>query len=133
MKYMLDTDICVTLIRQKSQRLLDKIDSFKLGDLGLSVIVVAELQYGLYKGQHQEEALQALTKFLSSFQIVDFNDEAAITYGHIRADLEKIGQRIGPYDLLIAAHAKTLGVILVTGNVREFNRVDGLIVENWLS
>ncbi len=133
MKYMLDTDICVTLIRQKSQRLLDKIDSFKLGDLGLSVIVVAELQYGLYKGQHQEEALQALTKFLSSFQIVDFNDEAAITYGHIRADLEKIGQRIGPYDLLIAAHAKTLGAILVTGNVREFNRVDGLIVENWLS
>ncbi len=132
MKYMLDTDICVTLIRQKSQRLLDKIDSFKLGDLGLSVIVVAELQYGLYKGQHQEEALQALTKFLSSFQIVDFNDEAAITYGHIRADLEKIGQRIGPYDLLIAAHAKTLGAILVTGNVREFNRVDGLIVENWL-
>ncbi len=130
MKYMLDTDICVTLIRQKSQRLLDKIDSFKLGDLGLSVIVVAELQYGLYKGQHQEEALQALTKFLSSFQIVDFNDEAAITYGHIRADLEKIGQRIGPYDLLIAAHAKTLGAILVTGNVREFNRVDGLIVEN---
>jgi len=132
MKYMLDTDICVTLIRKKSQRLLDKIDSFKLGDLGLSVVTIAELQYGIYKGQRQEEAQKALTKFLLSFEIVNFNSDVAITYGQIRADLERKGEVIGPYDFLIAAHAKTLGVILVTGNVREFNRVDGLIVENWL-
>ena len=132
MRYMLDTDICVTLIRQKSPELRDKIKSFKPETLGISVITLAELQYGVQKGQRQKLEQEALMKVLFPFKVVDFNSEAAVTYGHIRADLEKIGQRIGPYDLQIAAHAKTLGVILVTGNVREFNRVDGLIVENWL-
>ena len=132
MRYMLDTDICVTLIRQKSPELRDKIKSFKPETLGISVITLAELQYGVQKGQRQKLEQEALMKVLFPFKIVDFNSEAAVTYGHIRAELEKIGQRIGPYDLQIAAHAKTLGVILVTGNVREFNRVDGLIVENWL-
>ena len=132
MRYMLDTDICITLIRQKSPELCDKIKSFKPETLGISVITLAELQYGVQKGQRQKLEQEALMKVLFPFEIVDFNSEAAVTYGYIRADLEKIGQRIGPYDLQIAAHAKTLGVILVTGNVREFDRVDGLIVENWL-
>ena len=132
MKYMLDTDICVTLIRGKSLSLLDKIESFSAGDLGLSVITVAELQHGVQKGQHRERNYQSLLEFLSSFEIANFDSDAATTYGYIRSDLERMGKKIGPHDFLIAAHAKTLGVTLVTGNVREFNRVDGLIVENWL-
>lgn len=132
MRYMLDTDICVTLIRRKSPNLYDKVRSIGIGELGLSIITVAELQYGVQKGLHQEQNQQALLAFFSPFEIVDFNSDAAIAYGRIRADLEKMGERIGPYDLMIAAQAKTLGVVLVTGNVREFSRVDGLVVENWL-
>lgn len=132
MNYMLDIDICVSLIRQNSPLLFEKIRSFELGDLGVSVITVAELQYGVHKSQRPEQARKALLKTLESFEIVDFNINAALAYGRIRTDLEKSGQRIGPYDLLIAAHAKTLGVTLVTGNVREFNRVADLAVENWL-
>ena len=132
MRYMLDTDVCVTLLRQKSPELRNKIKSFKPETLGISVITLAELQYGIQKGQRQKLAQESLAKVLAPFKVVDFNHEAAIIYGQIRADLERVGERIGPYDLLIAAHAKFLGVTLVTGNVREFDRVDGLVVENWL-
>lgn len=132
MRYMLDTDICITLIRQKSPQLLNKVKSHPPDVLGISVVTLAELQYGVAKGKSQERAQEALIKFLAPFEVAEFSSEAAMVYGAIRADLESRGEIIGPYDLQIAAHAKALGVIMVTGNVREFSRVNGLVVENWL-
>ncbi len=132
MRYMLDTDICIALIRRKSPLLIDRVKSYPPDTLGISVVTLAELQYGIAKGNNPKRAQEALLKILAPFEIADFDSEAAMLYGQIRADLESRGEIIGPYDLQIAAHAKALGVIMVTGNTREFNRVDGLIVENWL-
>ncbi len=132
MKYMLDTDICIALIRQNSPQLVEKIISTSLGEIGLSVITVAELQFGVERSQRREQNQDALLQFLLPFEIADFDSKAALGYGRIRAELEGKGSTIGSYDLLIASHASSLGVILVTGNVKEFQRVKGLNVENWL-
>ncbi len=132
MKYMLDTDTCIALIRQQSPRLLKKVISFEPGEIGLSSITVAELQYGVERSQHREQNETALTQFLLPFDIADFDGSAAATYGRIRAGLEVQGMPIGALDTLIAAHASSLKVTLVTNNLREFRRVKGLDVESWL-
>ncbi|GGJ00712.1 ribonuclease VapC [Alicyclobacillus cellulosilyticus] len=131
MRYMLDTNICIYLIKQKSDTLLQKLRTFRLGEIGVSVVTVAELQYGVAKSLHRERNLAALQAFLLPFEVVDFNMDAAMIYGQIRADLEKEGHPIGPLDTLIAAHALSLDVPVVTNNVREFQRVKGLRVEDW--
>ena len=131
MNYMLDTDTCITLIRRQVPELLQKVLSFRPGDLGLSSISVAELQYGAEHSRHRERNKDALIQFLLPFEIADFDFSAAMTYGRIRAELEGRGTPIGALDTLIAAHALTLKVKLVTNNLREFRRVKGLNVETW--
>jgi len=131
MKYMLDTDTCIGLIRRKSARLLKKVTSFEPGDIGLSSITIAELQYGVERSQHRERNQSALTQFLLPFDIADFNADATIIYGRVRATLESKGTPIGALDTLIAAHALSLKATLVTNNTREFKRVAGLDLENW--
>jgi tRNA(fMet)-specific endonuclease VapC len=131
MKYMLDTNICIYLIKQKPPQLLRKFAELSFGDVGVSVITVAELQYGVQKSQYPEQNQQALGQLLIPLTIVDFDPYAAVAYGAIRAALERQGTPIGSLDTLIAAHAQSLDVTLVTNNVREFSRVPDLKVVNW--
>jgi tRNA(fMet)-specific endonuclease VapC len=131
MKYMLDTDMCIYIIKKKSHKVIESLKKLDLGDVFLSVITLAELEYGVEKSEHREKNKIALIGFLSPFEVLPFSHKAAVAYGEIRATLEKKGQIIGPYDLLIAAHALSEDIILVTNNVREFARIPNLQVENW--
>ena len=131
MKYMLDTNICIYLIRQKPPQVLQKFTALSFGDVGVSAITVAELQYGVHKSQHAERDEQALEQFLIPLIIAGFDHNAAATYGAIRATLERQGTPIGSLDTLIAAHALSLDTTLVTNNLREFSRVPRLKVVNW--
>ena len=133
MKYLLDTNICIYLIKRKPQEVLARFRSHSLGDIGVSSITVAELHYGVEKSQHVKQNQQALTQFLVPLIIHGFDEWAACEYGKIRALLEKQGTPIGAMDLLIAAHARSLDVILVTNNLREFSRVPELQVVDWVS
>ena len=130
--YMLDTDICIYIINKKSIELAKKIASVPADEVCISVITQAELEYGVSKSQYPAKNAQALAKFLSVIEVVDFDDEAAQTYGQVRANLERKGAVIGNMDMLIAGHAKSKGYILITNNEQEFKRVDGLTVENWV-
>ena len=131
MKYLLDTNICIHIIRHKSTKIIQHLTSLTIGDVGLPSIVVAELQYGVQKSMDTNKNQQALLQFLIPFVIVDFDQAAAVTYGAIRADLERRGLPIGPLDLLIAAQAISRNLILVTNNTREFARLAQLQLEDW--
>ncbi|HVV67896.1 MAG TPA: type II toxin-antitoxin system VapC family toxin [Gammaproteobacteria bacterium] len=131
MKYMLDTNICIYLIKKQPEQLLNKFKSCKSGDVCISTITLAELMYGVGKGQHSQKNKSALEEFISPLEIMPFDQEATTHYGHIRAWLEKNGTPIGPLDLMIAAHAKSLHTTLVTNNKKEFIRVPKLKIEDW--
>ena len=131
MKYLLDTNICVFVIRKKSKHALQRLRQHPAGVVGISTITLAELRYGADKSQDPPKNHAALNAFLAPLEVVEFNAQAAGQYGSIRADLEKRGLPIGPLDTLIAAHAQSLGLTLVTNNLSEFNRVSGLAVEDW--
>ena len=131
MKVMLDTNICIYLIKRKPAQVVAKFQEYDLGDIGISSVTVAELQYGVAKSQQQKQNQQALDLFLTPLMIADFDLSAAQHSGQIRAELARQGTPIGAYDLLLAGHALSLGVVLVTNNVGEFSRVPNLRVENW--
>lgn len=131
MKYMLDSDVCIELIRKKSPSILKRLTSLRVGDAGVSAITVAELQFGVYKSQNPEQNIAALEQFLLPLGIADFGHDAAAAYGQIRAYLERKGSPIGSMDLMIAAHAVSLDLTLVTKNVKEFARVPQLNLEDW--
>ncbi len=132
MPYLLDTNMCIYIIKKKPLSVLNKLDTIPLGEIGISTITVAELEYGVRKSTNHEKNISALHLFLTPFEIFDFDYDATIEYGIIRANLELKGTPIGPMDTLIAAHAKGLNCILVTNNEKEFNRVEGLKIENWV-
>ncbi len=132
MKYMLDTNICIFLIKNKPESVIQKFMKNKPEDICISSITYAELMHGVEKSKAKEKNRIALTMFLSEIQILSFDSLAAQSYGVIKADLQNRGVPIGPMDTLIAAHAKALELILVTNNLREFSRVDGLAVEDWV-
>ncbi|MBD2526971.1 type II toxin-antitoxin system VapC family toxin [Nostoc sp. FACHB-133] len=132
MRYLLDTNICIYLIKQKPKKVLDRFQTLSISDLGISSITVAELEYGVAKSQQQEKNRIALMQFLLPLEIVEFNQATATIYGSIRSDLESKGLIIGAMDMLIASHAVSLGVTLVTNNVREFSRISTLLLENWI-
>lgn len=131
MKYMLDTNICIYAIKKKSTNVIKKLLNCRINDICISTITYSELRHGVEKSQYVERNRAALTLFLSSISILPFDSFAAEEYGKIRADLEKKGTPIGPMDLLIAAHAKSQDLILVTNNTREFKRVNNLNIEDW--
>ena len=126
MLYMLDTNICSYIIRGyiPKEKLIDK-------NIGISSIVASELLYGAKK-KGSKKLMKIVDLFLNSFEIYDFNKQAADEYSKIRVDLEKQGLIIGAYDLQIAAHAKSLNAVLVTNNMKEFSRINGLKLENWV-
>ena len=131
MKYLLDTNICIHIIRHKSAKIIHHLTALTVGEVGLPAIVVAELQYGVQKSADPQRNQHALTQFLMPLVIVEFDQLAAIHYGLIRIDLERRGQPIGPLDLLIAAQALSQKLTLVTNNTREFSRVTQLQLEDW--
>lgn len=129
---MLDTNICIYIIKNKPQSVKKKFQEFHIGELCISSITVSELMYGVYKSQHVEKNLKAIEGFLMPFDIVDYNYTASIEYGKIRADLERKGKVIGNMDMQIAGHVLALDMVLVTNNMKEFERVEGLVLENWV-
>ena len=132
MRYLLDTNICIQIIRRKPSELLSRLTALPVGDIGLSTITVAELHVGVQKSRDPARNAEALTMFLLPLEIADFGYAAAEAYGRIRVMLEAIGTPIGPLDTLIAGHAVSLNTTLVTDNVAEFSRVPDLRIENWL-
>ena len=133
MKYMLDTNICIYLIKQQPKEVIEKFQGTTPSEIVISTVVVAELVYGIEKSQHKEKNSTALELFLAPLEIINFDFKAAQSYGAVRAFLERNGTLIGAYDLMIAAHAFSLGLILVTNNMQEFTRIPDLMVENWVN
>jgi tRNA(fMet)-specific endonuclease VapC len=131
MKYMLDTNICIYIIRKHPVNVLKHFKALKIGDVGISSVTLAELNYGVAKSLHQKQNHTALTAFIAPLEVVDFDSNAAYRYGIIRSNLELQGKPIGALDLMIAGHAQSLDVILVTNNIKEFSRVRDLALENW--
>ncbi len=131
MKFMLDTNICIYLIKQKPPKVLMHFKSHAVGDIGISSITLAELRYGVSRSQYVEKNRQALDEFILPLEITDFDEKAAEEYGAVRAYLEKAGKPAGSMDMLIGAHALSLGVTLVTNNVREFKQIKSLKVVDW--
>lgn len=131
MKYMLDTNICIYAIKHKPDTVIRKFLSHDPEELCISAITYAELRHGVEKSMAVERNRIAMSLFLSPITILQFDEQAAEEYGRIKAELEKKGTPIGPMDTLIASHAKSRGLIIVTNNTREFNRVVGLTVEDW--
>ena len=132
MRYMLDTNICIYVIKHKPESVFRKLKKIKPEDVCISSITYAELAYGVEKSAQPERNRLALSMMLSSIEIVAFDDAAADEYSEIRAGLEKEGTPIGSLDMRIAAHARSLGCTLVTNNTKEFCRVEGLEVVNWV-
>ncbi|MCC7119650.1 MAG: type II toxin-antitoxin system VapC family toxin [Anaerolineales bacterium] len=130
---MLDTNICIGLIRQKPQTLIQRLMLCKPGEVGVSSVTLAELAHGANKSNQIEKNLLALEQFLLPLEIADFDQSASAAYGVIRAHLERAGKIIGSMDLLIGAHAFSLGATLVTNNVAEFQRIPNLKIEDWMA
>lgn len=132
MKYMLDTNICIFVIKNQPENVVRKFTEHEPGDICISSITYAELSHGVERSQAKEKNRIALMTFLSEIPIASFDDLAAQEYGVIKADLQRKGRLIGPLDTLIAAHARSLNLTLVTNNTREFSRVEGLRLEDWV-
>lgn len=131
--YMLDTDICVELLRGRAARVFDRLSRCRVDAVAISSITLAELQYGAAKTARPARHALLLTQFCAPLAVLPYDHQAAEVYGAVRMALEQAGTPIGPLDTLIASHALSQGVTLVTNNQREFRRVVGLAVENWLA
>ena len=129
--YILDTNICIYAIKRKYQSVLEKLKENRFSGISISSITLAELEHGVANSMYPEKNAVALMEFLSLVNVVPFDEFAAKEYGAIKTDLKKRNCTIGPLDTLIAAHARSLNLILVTNNTREFSRVQGLDLENW--
>jgi len=132
MRYMLDTNICIYLIKNKPQGVLARLEGvYRLG-VGISAVTLAELEHGVALSAYPKRNGDALIQFLSVLTVLPFDALAAAQYGLVRANLQRRGLLIGSMDMLIAAHARACDCVLVTNNVREFERVEGLVVEDWV-
>ena len=131
MSYMLDTNICIHLMRH-TQSILDRFSGISNSSIAISAITLAELEFGICNSNAYEKNRIKLISFLPLVDVLSFDDRAAVDYGFIRADLQKKGMAIGPLDMLIAVHARSRNLVLVTNNKNEFDRVEGLSVINWI-
>jgi tRNA(fMet)-specific endonuclease VapC len=131
-RYLLDTNICIYIQRQKPPEVLARFEKLKPGDAAISVVTWGELSYGAEKSRYREKALQVLEEFKTLIPVLPMPENVGKTYGAIRAALELRGEPIGNNDLWIAAHAKTENLIIVTNNEREFQRIRGLKIQNWV-
>lgn len=130
LRYMLDTNLCIRVLRDRPQGLRERFNA-EAPALCISTVTLAELLYGAEKSAAPAKNRQAVEGFGARLEVLPFDDTAAAHYGDIRATLERQGQVIGGYDMMIAAHARSRGLVVVTGNLGEFRRVDGLRCEDW--
>ena len=131
-KYMLDTNICIFIIKRKPADVIERLMQCQISQVGISSITLSELEYGVAKSSKPEQNQFALAQFLAPMEILSYGDEAAQQYGRLRAFLEKQGTPIGSLDMLIAAHVLSIDCILVTNNEKEFSRVPNLKIDNWV-
>jgi len=133
MKYLLDTNICIYIINEKPEKVLRKFEQYPVYEFGISSITHAELQYGIEKSENKNTNQDALDEFLLPLTILPFHAKKLVTcYGEIRASLESKGKTIGPLDMLIAAHALSLDLTIISNNIKEFSRIPNLKCENWI-
>jgi tRNA(fMet)-specific endonuclease VapC len=133
MIYLLDTNICIYIINEKPGEILRKFERYPIHEFGISAITQAELQYGVAKSKNKNTNQIALDEFLLPLTILPFHGEKLVgCYGEIRALLESKGKTIGPLDMLIAAHALSLDLTIISNNIKEFSRVPNLKCENWI-
>jgi len=132
-RYLLDTNICIYIAKHNPPAVRARFEQLHANALAMSVITLGELQHGAEKSQARDKALLALQQLQNAIQVMPLAEDAGQHYGQIRSTLERAGQPIGNNDLWIAAHARAEGWVLVTNNEREFCRVDGLVVENWVA
>lgn len=132
MKYMLDTNILIYAIKHKPESVIQRLRKIDPKEICISSITYAELMHGVEKSKDVERNRVALSILLSNIMIISFDSKAASEYGKIRADLEKKGTPIGTLDIMIAGHAKSMGLTVVTNNEKEFSRVENLDIENWV-
>jgi tRNA(fMet)-specific endonuclease VapC len=130
-RYMLDTDTCSYIVKRSNDAVLQKLQAVPVADVSISVITKSELLFGVEISRRRAQDEAAVDAFLRHVEVLNFADEAAAHYARIRAALKKRGVMIGANDLFIAAHARSLGLTLVTNNTGEFGRVEGLELENW--
>ena len=129
---MLDTNICIAIIKQKPADILQKFGAYQVGDICISSVTLAELRYCVAKSQFQEKNQAALDEFILPLEVAHFDEAAALVYGALRASLEKQGKPIGALDTMIGAHALSLNLTMVTNHTKEFNRIIGLKVIDWI-
>jgi tRNA(fMet)-specific endonuclease VapC len=132
-KGLLDTNICIYIIKRNPIEVRRRFRGYATGELGVSSVTVAELYFGAFRSQHGSQDLAALEDFILSLVVLPFDEEAATEYGRLRTDLVQKGTPLGPIDMFIAAHSLHLDVPLITNNVREFSMVPGLRIENWVT
>ena len=131
MRYLLDTNTCIYIIKRKPADVIDRFRQIRISQVGISSITLSELEYGVIKSSKPEQNQLALAQFAAPMEILPYGDEAAQHYGELRVYLEKHGIPIGSLDMLISAHALSTECILVTNNVKEFERVPNLKIDNW--
>lgn len=131
LRYVLDSDTCSYIMKRSSPAVLKRLQEIRVSDVCISVITKSELLFGVEMSPRRQQDESALNAFLAHVEVLDFPDEAAEHYAKILADLKTRGTMIGANDLFIAAHARSLGLTLVTNNVSEFGRVPDLVLENW--
>ena len=129
--YLLDTNICIFIKNKKLPQVLNRLHIAIQNKIYISSISIAEMEYGIYNSEDIEQNNLALIEFLAPFDILNFDDNDAVEFGKIRAKLKKEGKIIGPYDMLIAAQALAKDLILVTNNTKEFDRIEGIRLEDW--
>jgi tRNA(fMet)-specific endonuclease VapC len=132
LQYLLDTNICIYIARQRPPEVAKRFASLAAGSVGMSLITFGELRFGAEKSARREESLATLNRLIELIPVLEADAKVGEAYGALRAQLERSGTPIGNNDLWIAAHALRLGVTLVSNNAREFERVPGLVLENWV-
>jgi tRNA(fMet)-specific endonuclease VapC len=132
MRYLIDTDTCIAIAREKPAHVLARFQQLKPGDIGMSVVTYMELCYGARNSRVPEANFDKIARLAAVVPSIPLENSAASYYADLRVDRERTGRRIGAYDLLIAAHALALGLVLITNNTDEFSRIRGLRVENWI-
>jgi tRNA(fMet)-specific endonuclease VapC len=131
MNYLIDTNICIYVMNKRPPEVIQKFKNTEIGQIGISSITVSELYDGVFKSKFQKENAKRLEEFFTPFEILTYDVNASKFYGAIRSQLENQDSVIGPLDMLIAAHALSNDLVLVTNNEKEFNRIESLKIENW--
>jgi tRNA(fMet)-specific endonuclease VapC len=132
MQYLLDTNTCIYIIKKKPIEIFEKFSNINLGEVAISSISLAELEFGVSKSQFVDKNRMALFNFLLPIEVLSYTHSATFYYGELRTKLEREGKVIGSMDMLIASHALSENLILVTNNVKEFSRIPSLKLENWI-